>query len=69
MLQLGFIRENREYVIERLGVKHFKDAEQIIDNVISQDNKRRNTQTELDRGSQFLFEQERNLDEGIPIAS
>lgn len=49
MLQLGFIRENREYVIERLGVKHFKDAEQIIDNVISQDNKRRNTQTELDK--------------------
>lgn len=49
MLQLGFIRENREYVIERLGVKRFKDAEQIIDNVISQDNKRRNTQTELDK--------------------
>lgn len=49
MLQLGFIRENREYVIERLGVKHFKDAEQIIDNVIYQDNKRRNTQTELDK--------------------
>ena len=49
MLQLGFIRENREYVIGRLGVKHFKDAEQIIDNVISQDNKRRNTQTELDK--------------------
>ncbi|MDY4861584.1 MAG: serine--tRNA ligase [Candidatus Onthomorpha sp.] len=49
MLQLGFIRENREYVIERLGVKHFKDAKQIIDNVISQDNKRRNTQTELDK--------------------
>lgn len=49
MLQLGFIRENREYVIERLGVKHFKDAEQIIDNVISQDDKRRNTQTELDK--------------------
>ncbi len=49
MLQLGFIRENREYVIERLGVKHFKDAEQIIGNVISQDNKRRNTQTELDK--------------------
>ena len=49
MLQLGFIRENREYVIERLGVKHFKDAEQIIDNVISQDNKRRNTHTELDK--------------------
>ena len=49
MLQLGFIRENREYVIERLGVKHFKDAEQMLDNVIAQDNKGRNTQTELDK--------------------
>ncbi|MEE0947738.1 MAG: serine--tRNA ligase [Bacteroidales bacterium] len=49
MLQLNFIRENREYVIERLGVKHFKDAEQVIDEIITLDNKRRNTQTDLDK--------------------
>lgn len=49
MLQLGFIRENREYVIERLGVKHFKNAEQVIDEIICADNERRNTQTELDK--------------------
>ena len=49
MLQLNLIREKRDYVIERLGVKHFKDAEQVIDEIIASDNKRRNTQTELDK--------------------
>lgn len=49
MLQLNLIREKRDFVIERLGVKHFKDAEQVIDEIIASDNKRRNTQTELDK--------------------
>ena len=49
MLQLNLIREKRDYVIERLGVKHFKNAEQVIDEIIASDNKRRNTQTELDK--------------------
>lgn len=49
MLQLGFIRQNRDYVIERLGVKHFQNAEQVIDTVIEADNQRRTTQTELDK--------------------
>lgn len=49
MLQLNLIREKRDYVIERLGVKHFKDSEQVIDEIIASDNKRRNTQTELDK--------------------
>lgn len=48
MLQIGFIRENRDFVVERLGVKNFSDAESKIDNVIALDNQRRNTQTELD---------------------
>ena len=48
MLQIGFIRENRDFVVERLGVKHFADAESKIDSVIALDNQRRNTQTELD---------------------
>ena len=43
MLQLNLIREKRDYVIERLGVKHFKNAEQVIDEIIASDNKRRNT--------------------------
>ena len=49
MLQLNLIREKRDYVIERLGVKHFKDAERVIDDIIACDNERRNTQTQLDQ--------------------
>jgi seryl-tRNA synthetase len=47
MLQLSFIRENKETVIERLSVKNF-DARQIIDEVIELDEQRRNTQKKLD---------------------
>lgn len=48
MLQLGFIRENRDLVIERLGVKNFKDADRIIGQVMEKDNQRRALQVELD---------------------
>ncbi len=48
MLQVSFIRENRDFVIERLGVKNFPEAESKIDKVIALDNERRNKQTELD---------------------
>jgi len=47
MLQLAFIRENKETVIERLAIKNF-DARQIIDEVIELDEQRRNTQKKLD---------------------
>lgn len=47
MLQTHYINENREEVIARLAVRGF-DATEKIDTVISLDNKRRATQTELD---------------------
>jgi seryl-tRNA synthetase len=47
MLQISYIRENREEVITRLAVKNFK-AEDIISQIISQDEKRRETQKKLD---------------------
>jgi seryl-tRNA synthetase len=47
MLQIGYIRENKEEVIERLAVKNFK-AEEIISQIISLDEKRRDTQKRLD---------------------
>lgn len=47
MLQTHYINENREEVIARLAVRGF-DATEAIDSVISLDNKRRATQTELD---------------------
>lgn len=49
MLQLNFIRENKEYVIERLKVKHFKNVEQVIEELLEADNTRRSVQTESDK--------------------
>jgi len=48
MLQVAFIREHKDHIIERLAVRNFTDAETIINKVITTDEKRRATQTELD---------------------
>ncbi|MBK9479047.1 MAG: serine--tRNA ligase [Bacteroidetes bacterium] len=47
MLQLNYIRENKEEVINRLSVKNF-DAKESIEKVLELDNDRRRTQNELD---------------------
>ena len=47
MLTLKQLRENAEFVIERLKVKHF-DAKEIIDQILEMDRQRRAAQTELD---------------------
>jgi len=47
MLQLNYIRENRDTVIERLAVKHFKEIG-LIDEIISLDEDRRKIQAESD---------------------
>lgn len=47
MLQLNYIRENRDAVIERLAVKNFKDVE-LVDEVIQLDEFRRKIQNESD---------------------
>jgi len=47
MLQLQYIRENKEEAIERLLIKNF-DAKSIIEQVLELDNERRRTQNELD---------------------
>lgn len=49
MLQIGYIREYRDEVIRRLSIKNFK-AEDIISQIISLDEKRRETQKILDDG-------------------
>jgi seryl-tRNA synthetase len=49
MLQIGFIRENRDEVIARLDRKNFR-AEEIVDLAISLDEQRRVTQKKLDDG-------------------
>ncbi|MFZ4399743.1 MAG: serine--tRNA ligase [Bacteroidales bacterium] len=47
MLQLNFIRENTQEVIDRLAVKNY-NATEIISEVITLDNNRRETQKKLD---------------------
>ena len=48
MLQLNYIRDNKEEVLKRLAIKNFKDAETIINKVIELDNARRASQKEGD---------------------
>ena len=50
MLQVNYIRENREKVLERLSVRHFKQPE-LVDQIIAIDEERRQTQTSLDNVS------------------
>lgn len=47
MLQLSYIQQNPQEVIERLSVKHF-DAKPVIDQLLKVDEERRATQTKLD---------------------
>jgi len=49
MLQIGFIRDNKDEVIRRLAVKNFK-AKEILEEIVLLDDKRRETQKKLDDG-------------------
>ncbi len=48
MLQVNFIRENKETVLEGLAKRNFANAETIIEQVLTADENRRATQVELD---------------------
>jgi seryl-tRNA synthetase len=48
MLQINFIRDNKEETIQRLTKKHVSNAAEIVDAILVKDNDRRRTQTELD---------------------
>ena len=48
MLQVAYIRENRERVLNGLAVRNFADAENSIQEILSVDEVRKATQTELD---------------------
>ncbi len=47
MLQVSYIRDNRDKVLERLAVRNFKQPE-LVDEIIQLDDKRRQTQTSMD---------------------
>lgn len=48
MLQLPFIRENKETVLTGLHKRHFPNAETVVDQVLTIDQQRRDTQRDLD---------------------
>lgn len=48
MLQLNFIRENKETVLAGLGKRNVANAETVVDDVLTLDQKRRDTQRDLD---------------------
>ncbi|MDI9874522.1 serine--tRNA ligase [Flectobacillus rivi] len=48
MLQIQQIKENKEATIAGLKKKHFKNAEEAVEQIIALDDKRRETQNELD---------------------
>ena len=48
MLQLSFIRENKETTLAGLRKKHFANADAVVDQLIALDQQRRDTQSELD---------------------
>jgi seryl-tRNA synthetase len=48
MLQVAYIKENKEQVLKGLAVRNFKNAESIIQEILSVDEIRKATQTELD---------------------
>ena len=50
MLQVSYIRDNRDYVLERLAVKNFKQPG-LVDEIIQLDEKRRSTQNQSDNVS------------------
>lgn len=47
MLQIHYIRDNRQEVIDRLAIRGF-DATETVDKILDADNRRRNAQTEAD---------------------
>ena len=51
MLQVGFIRDHKEEVISRLS-KRIDDPEKIVNDILSLDISRRDTQTQLDTSHQ-----------------
>ena len=48
MIQISYIRDNKEDVLKRLDIKNFKDAETIIDSILKLDDYRKITQRESD---------------------
>ena len=62
MLQVNYIRDNREKVLERLSVRNFKQTE-VVDQIIELDESRKQTQTSLDQISAIANSSARQIGE------
>lgn len=62
MLQVNYIRDNREKVLERLSVRNFKQVE-VVDQIIELDESRKQTQTSLDQLSAIANSSARQIGE------
>lgn len=62
MLQVNYIRDNREKVLERLSVRNFKQTE-VVDQIIQLDEERKQTQTSLDQISAIANSSARQIGE------
>ena len=62
MLQVNYIRDNREKVLERLSARNFKQTE-VIDEIIQLDEARKQTQTSLDQLSAIANSSARQIGE------
>ena len=49
MLQVAYIKKYKDHVLKGLAIRNFADAEIIVNQVIELDEKRKATQTELDK--------------------
>ena len=49
MLEISYIRENKEAVIQKLDNRFFSGSQEIVENIISLDEQRRSNQLELDQ--------------------
>ncbi|SRR6266403_4318474 len=48
MIQIDFIRENKDMIIEELNKKHFRNAKKYVEIILETDAKRMSIQKELD---------------------
>ena len=61
MLQVHFIRENKQKVLEGLAKRNFADAETIVDQVLTADENRRKTQVSWTKHWQNLINYQKKL--------
>ena len=63
MLQINQLRDNKQAVLDGLAKRNFKQAEEIVNQILSLDDKRRDTQTNLDNNNAQLNQLSKSIGE------